>query len=546
MALAAVVVAAVPCFTAPAGAGSCLPAARARIAEVLYDAIGDDTGREFVELFNPTAFTLSLAGLRLESGDGAGPGRWTTRWTGAAGDSVAPGARFVIGGSLVDPAPDAIATLDLQNGPDAVRLRWPDGPIEVLGYGALSDSEYFCGASAPDVPSGQSLAREPDDADRGSNALDFLPSDPTPGRANQAALDVAIVPGSLTIDPAQPEPGATARASAVLLNRGTHALAAGATRIVARLDGDSLAGAAGPPLAPLDSARVRLDLEGAAAGVHVLRVIAALIGDERPENDADSLRLRIGPGPLAVTEIQFHPAAGEGEWIELRARGFDPVALDRFTVSDRGGHPSTLPAAAEPLEPDSLVLLAQDRAALLARYPALDSARVLEVAPWAALNNSDDASGTADDVVLRESDGTPCERVSYSAQGIPPGVPIELGAFGWTADSDPSGTPLAPPRDPPGLATRFELTPRRVRGGQAPRLMWSLPWVRGSLSVEIFDLSGRRIGRLAESRVGARGERRVEGLPGPGVYLLAIAARSESDPRVIRETRIVRVEGPAR
>ncbi|HTM57353.1 MAG TPA: lamin tail domain-containing protein [Candidatus Udaeobacter sp.] len=528
-----------------AATGSCVSASGVRIAEILYDATGDDTGREFVELFNPTASAVSLAGVRLEAGDGAGPGRWTLRWTGGGNDSVAASSRFVIGGALVSPAPNAVASLDLQNGPDAVRLRWPDGSIEVVGYGALTDVEYFCGAPAADVPSGQSLAREPDGADRGSNALDFVVADPTPGRPNQVAFDAAISRGSLAIDPAQPAPSAPARLSALLLNRGTRALAAREITLIATVDGDSACAAAGPPLGALDSARVALDLAGLDAGVHIVGVRAMLAGDERPENDADSIRVRAGSGPLAITEIQFHPAGGEGEWIEVRARGPDAVALERFTLSDRNGHPAALPSAIV-LAPDSLALLAEDRAALIAHYPGLDSLRVLEVSPWAALNNSDDSTGIADAVVVRESDGTPCDRVDYSARGIAAGVPLELGPLGWGADSDPGGTPLQPPRAPPGLATRFELAPRRVRAGLSSRLRWALPWARGTLAVEIFDLTGRRIARLPEALIGARGERAIEGLPGPGVYLLAIAARSENGARLIRETRTLRVEGPAR
>src|SRR5215470_15788844 len=154
-----------------AGAGaaraqSCSPALHPRIAEVFYDAAGDDTGKEFVELFNPSGLTLPLAGARLEVGDGSGPSRWTTRWTGATGDSVAAGGRFVIGGALIGVTPDALATLDLQNGPDAVRVLWPDGTSETVGYGALEFPEYYCGAPAIDVASGDALARIPDDADR--------------------------------------------------------------------------------------------------------------------------------------------------------------------------------------------------------------------------------------------------------------------------------------------------------------------------------------------------------------------------------------------
>ncbi len=131
------------------------------VAEVFYDATGDDTGQEFVELFNPLEAPAALAGLRLEAGDGAGPGRWTVRWTGGDTDSIAGRGRFVIGGARVEPPPDAQVVLDLQNGPDAVRLSWPDGVIEVVGYGPQAFPEYACGEAAPDVAAGQSLARVP-------------------------------------------------------------------------------------------------------------------------------------------------------------------------------------------------------------------------------------------------------------------------------------------------------------------------------------------------------------------------------------------------
>ena len=187
---------ALACFAAGAAAAApaSLPVACSRmdrpmVAEVFYDATGDDTGHEFVELFNPAEAPCSLAGLRLESGDGAGSARWTLRWTGGAADSIDGSGHFVIGGALVSPAPDAMVALDLQNGPDAVRLVWPDGVIEVVGYGALTLTEYFCGEPAADVASGQSLARFPDRSNQGSNALDFRPWPPSPGRDNMTDRD---------------------------------------------------------------------------------------------------------------------------------------------------------------------------------------------------------------------------------------------------------------------------------------------------------------------------------------------------------------------
>src|SRR5258706_9060316 len=141
---------------------TCAPPGRPLVAEILYDAVGDDTGHEYVELFNPTDQAWSLLGLRLEAGDGAGPGRWTLRWSGAAGDTIAPRGRYLIGGALVVPAPDAVVSLDLQNGPDALRLVWPDGPSEAVGRGALDLSEDFCGPAARAAGSGEVRPPVPD------------------------------------------------------------------------------------------------------------------------------------------------------------------------------------------------------------------------------------------------------------------------------------------------------------------------------------------------------------------------------------------------
>src|SRR2546428_10115706 len=206
---------------------ACTPPDRAIVGEVFYDATGDDTGLEFVELYSPTPRPTDLAGLRLEAGDGAGPGRWTPRWTAPAGVVLEPGARYVIGGAGVVPPPDTVLELGLQNGPDAVRLEWPDGVIEVVGYGALAYDEYYCAHPAPDAPSGMSLARVPDAAASGDNAIDFRAAQPSPGRANQPRRHVAWIPRTLTLEPVQPAPGEPVRLGGRAVNAGIDSIAAG-------------------------------------------------------------------------------------------------------------------------------------------------------------------------------------------------------------------------------------------------------------------------------------------------------------------------------
>ncbi len=534
-----------------AGAATCAPAAHPLVSEVLYDAVGDDSGCEFLEFFNPHDHALSLAGARIEAGDGSGPGRWTLRWTGNAGDSVPTHGRFVVGGAKVQPPPQALVTLDLQNGPDAVRVVWPDGAVEVVGYGALEFPEYACGAPAVDVMAGQSLARVPDDSDRGSNALDFKASVPSPGRPNQPARDLAIVPGSLATLPEQPEPGSPARVVCLVENRGAGPVASGEAEIAAvtipHAGGTLFSRPLAAALSPGDTAAFGEEVS-LAAGKWLLRLTVTLPGDERRENDADSLPVRAGPGPLELTEIQFHPARGEGEWVEVRNRSAAPLDLAAFTVSDRGSARGLLDGGGGALAPESLAILAQDREALRAAFAGLDPNRIWQARPWSSLNNSDDTTGVADLVVLRESDGTLCQRVAYSAAGVPVGTPLEWRDGGWWPASEPAGTPLSPPRLWPALARRFECLPRRVPAGGTARLAWDLPWPRARVSLDLYDLAGRKVARpLEEIEVPPRGERTwsAADVP-PGVYVALARGRPDGSGEPIVESRALRIEGGAR
>jgi hypothetical protein len=179
------------------------PSARAGspivLNEVLYDPDGTDGGAEFVELAAAVGADpgASLAGWVLETGNGARPGEWQVEWTGGAGDRLRNGL-FLIGESGVEPRPEAIADLDLQNGPDACRLRGPAGEADVLGWGEPLPPEMCEGRPAADV-CGLSLARLPDGFDCGENDRDFLAVEASPGAHN--APELCLVAESVLLPP---------------------------------------------------------------------------------------------------------------------------------------------------------------------------------------------------------------------------------------------------------------------------------------------------------------------------------------------------------
>jgi hypothetical protein len=295
-------------------------------------------------------------------------------------------------------------------------------------------------------------------------------------------------------------------------------------------------------LAPGDSVRMTAEVR-LPAGAWDVEVRAALAGDETGANDTDTLRAAAGPPPLEVSEIQFHPTDDAGEWVELRNVSGAPVWLAGLIVSDRSGTRGRV-AGSLALPHDSLVLLAQDPATLVARRPHLDATRVIALAPWPSLNNSDDTSGTADVVEWRDAAGRLGERVAYSARGVPAGVPIERDQGVWRAALSPAGTPLAPPAEPAPVPGRFALATARVRAGGEAHARWDLPWARAHVQLSLYDLAGRRVRVLAgETLVPGRGELALP-LAGieAGLYVLALRARGD-DGATWAATRALRVAG---
>lgn len=165
------------------------------ISEVLYDATSGDAGNVFVELYGTPG--TSLDGWSLEGVNGGDGNVYRT----VALSGVIPGdGVFVIadgsGGVTQVANADLVAAVDLQNGPDSVRLLFGTSVIDALGYGDFTGL-FFAGEgnAAPDAPAGSSLARLNVLVDTGDNLTDFaLLSAPTPGSVPVSSVPL---PGAL-------------------------------------------------------------------------------------------------------------------------------------------------------------------------------------------------------------------------------------------------------------------------------------------------------------------------------------------------------------
>ncbi len=557
------------------------PPVRAQVVlnEILYDAAGTDGGWQFVELANRGDSVVPLAGYRLEAGDGAGAERWRLVWTGQPGDVIPPRGRFVIGEGRVVPAPDRVQIVDLENGPDAVRLTAPGGTYDVVGYGALTWSGYFEGRPAEDVPAGYALARVPDGVDTGDNAADFVALTPgTPGLPNQPERDAALAHGAVSSE--RLEPGDPVTISALLSNKGVGALAAHEIEVLlwaaprpvetaatagqgdAGLAPDSLVARLDTPadLDPRDSLLVELSFTPPGPGAWDIALQARIEDDGAPANDRVAAQVQVGPGVLIVNEVESAPRDGP-EWVELRNVSGAAVVLFDWTLEDATGHRGTviLPAngdGAFSVAPDSLVVLTSDPAALRARHPDLPTDRVAACQPWAALNNGASGAGPADRVVVRAPGGRVSDAMDLPG-GDPPGTTRERrsatspsrAAATWGVSAADGGTPgrvnsIDGGAFAPGVALVALGEGARPRAGEAALLRFRTGFERATVSLGVYDLRGRLVRALLDradgpGQAGVAWDGRAEGgdAVAPGVYVAGLEARDQSGSAAVAHAR---------
>lgn len=518
--------------------------------EILYDPAGADSGREFVEILNAGSEAVSLSGVRLEAGDGARPDSWRVAWSAAPG-TLAPGAWLVVGGDSL-PGPHRLV-VDLQNGPDAVRLVRGSTRLDVVGYGALEFPEYYAGRPAPDI-SGASLARWPDGHDTGDNAADFAARPPSPGRPNWPARALAL--RFDPIDAASTWPGRRIATRLTLVNAGRETLRAPDFRLETTLEQledmePERVVAALPlevdppcgPIAPDDSCGSVIAWLGD-RGLHRLRVRAVVAGGE-PE----SVRVfvRIGAGPVIVNEIHYAPDVGMVEWVELWNRDANEWSLAGWTLEDASGRAGRLLASRQ-LAAGAYAVAASDTQASLPPLPS-GAVRVL-VSPWPALNNTDGEDGFADAVVLRDAAGRVVDAVRYKGAWGVPGRSLErlvtdpdLRGLLWAACKDPARA--TPGRansavGPPLVRAIIDIQPNPFSpdgDGHEDSLGIGLEVPEGHVGFRaaLFDLDGRRRRTLAADRLGP-GPRRLlwdgrdsAGVDLPtGVYIVHFEFQSKS------------------
>lgn len=168
----------------------CEPPEALWINEVLYDPLGADGGKEFIEL--RTHPHTAVDGVRLHGINGSN-GQPLFRAIPLTGRSDADGF-FLLGGYEIDDRDQNLPT-QLQNGPEALWLEACDGSLlDSMTYGGWSEWLDPFGPPHPVLPEGLSLGRWPDVPSPPGEASEFHGMEATPKLVNALPVDLNGAP----------------------------------------------------------------------------------------------------------------------------------------------------------------------------------------------------------------------------------------------------------------------------------------------------------------------------------------------------------------
>ncbi len=543
-------------------------------ADVVINEVGynmdprGDTGREWIELFNPDSVSRDLSGYQLY------PSK-TPRYTMPPGFVMGPRSFLLVHLRLAGQDTDTdlyegtAPTSNMPNSRGSVAFFTSDYPAATIAdfvqYGDSGQTYQSSAAAAgiwtrgqfvDTVPCGWSLGLAADgrDSNRVSDWTGF-PS-PTPGYSNNPPPCDAAVTGIAT-DPAVVPPRQPFTLRAAVASRGASAARRFAVTVFSDDDRDSLPGPGERVFfqTVVDSVAspqaVACPMPGLDEGVHQVSVAVACSADAYPWNNCLAAALTAG-SPLAINEVMYGPAPGQPEWIELVNRSAAPVDLRGWTIEDLSAAPKIVDTAHATVPPQGYVVLTQTAGLPWAPCPVLRPAGGLP-----SLNNDDEL------VCLRDGRGAIVDQVRYSGGwGGGDGVSLErINPFLPPSERWSWGGSVAAARSTPGArnsvylerpdgGTPLDASPNPFSPGDGGSLIISLAlgWNRAAVTLRIYDRLGRPVRTLAQDRelpgiTDLVWDGRDDGgsVCAMGLYVISLEARDVGGGGAVRKARTVAV-----
>lgn len=542
------------------------------INEVCYymDPSGD-TGKEWIELYNPDTIPHDLSGYDLYVGRTS-----LAHYFIPQGYILSPLSFVVIhlrlaGLNTPTDLYEGIApTGNMPNTQASVALFTSsnrDTIVDFMQYGAggqtyeataVRCSIWISGSFVITVPCGYSLGLDSNgiDLNRISDWIEYVR--PTLGYSNNPpSYDVAVA--SLGTEPFAVPALQEFRLTAVIANRGANTARRTAVTVFSDDDRDSLPGAGEriyfqtviDSIAGVHS--VDCPMPGLAEGAYALAVSAACSSDAYAWNNHLPANITAG-SPMAINEIMFAPLGGRPEWVELYNRSATALDLNGWTIEDLSGVPRIIDTAHTIIPPQGYAVLTSIDGQPAASCPVLRPKGGLP-----ALNN---------DETLRIRDGrtAPVDQVGYSDDwGGGGGISLErINSFLDPGDPASWGGCVAVARATPGAqnsvfierpaaGASLEISPNPFspdNDGHEDNLIISLrlAWPRAAVTIRVYDRLGRLVRTIAQNREVAGttdlvwNGRNDQEQPCPmGLYVISLEARDANGPGAIKKTATVAV-----
>lgn len=471
-------------------------AAQVVINEVCYDPVGDDTGYEWIELYNAGSQDVDLEGALLMSGGAI----FQTVFE--IPHYILRSGRFLLIGESQIPQAVFHTNLAFQNGgalTDGIRYVSPDGSYtDTVLYdapnGGLPDDTGTEGTSfAPDVPAGWSLARILDGLDTDACAADFLAEqNPTPGTANHIYVDYAL------LHPHTWQEGDSWQLSLYVQNQSAIATPVPA-ELTVLLDGLLIQTESVASIAAGDSLHLVYSLPVSDTWNHELEVRLELTDD--PDLSDNHLSLNLFQEhlmPPLINEVMYAPNTGRQEWIELWVRS--DSLRGEYTLEDAAHNVAgfSLPDSA------GYYVICSNPMQMLTEYIDCPAHAVVETTGWPALNNDGDS------IFLYDGSGNLLDQLTYTGQASQQGKSLERyldGDLGpaWryslaSAGATP-GQPNSQSTPPPAFSGTLKLTgsPFNPKSGENVSILYNLAAEANYLNCSVYDRAGHRVGVLADN-----------------------------------------------
>jgi hypothetical protein len=453
------------------------------------------------------------------------------RWQGGEEDSLRAFEFFLIvdRGWVGSPTGDAEVSLSLQNGPDAIRLLFPSGATDILGYGDLSHPALFETTPHPDADTGHSLGRRPDGNDSDNNEKDWQQLNwPTPAEPNFRAFAAEVEflryePPSISIT------HQSVHVSLRLKNSGLADLPAGP--VILSAGGAEISGWS-DMLAPGQSRLVQFFWQPATRGRQLMQIVIS-VGGSREDLVVNLPSYQVGQSELYLSEVMAAPSQGGCEWVEIGNASSAPIEVSTVTLRDEDGDWHALPPAL--LSPGELLVLVQNRQTFLRWWGSLQMAGSVSVCSresvsaaahelpgsWPSLNNTAPDDRTfADRLYLGDGQGCVLDHVTWGDRGMSVASGRSLERIALEPKGDPHRNwAVATSRIGSTPACRNSLAGRDSQTGEfslAPNpfypeqgeqdtvlhLMFTLEESEQAWEVRIFDLWGRGVRDLGGDELG--------------------------------------------